>query len=429
MIRIGDFVDDYNVVAKRINNEGQLLDADDLVISGGPGKQKSPSIFFAGTKYLVAWQDDNSGNDQINAAFVDTTGIVSPSEGFTVSKAYNNQLYGDVAFDGTNYMAVWCDSRNHINMNLFAARFNDQGVLLDQQAIAITTGETDCLDPAIAFNGTYYLVVWEKGNDVFGARLTTAGAVLDPEGFAIYGDTLSQNKPAVASDGQNWMVIWEDGRNSLVEITTDIYGAVINSDGTVQQPQSIAIAAYQFDQFSPDLIYDSTNYIAIWQDSRAGNPDIPNIYGARIATDGTVLDNNGTGIIIDPVTPMMDPHVAFDGTNLMVCWTAGYYPEFGIKGARFSKDLVVQDAQPLALSTGTDNQHNSSICFNSEIFIILWMDYFDGTNYRIDMAKVAYRRNNCRNRNFCRRQRAPHLSGGGKRTAEAGIGHFFSLHR
>jgi hypothetical protein len=385
----GDLVADYNVIAKRINPDGQVLDSSGIIISEGLGMQKKPAVLFAGTKYMIAWQDDRTGNDQVDATFVDIDGVVTPAEGFTVSKGYNNQFYGDVAFDGTNYMAVWCDSRNDISLNIYASRFNDQGVVMDQQAIAVTTGTTDCFDPAIAFNGTNYLVVWDRGSDIFGARLSTAGAVLDQEGFVIYQDTLPQNKPAVASDGQNWIVIWEDGRNSLVENESDIYCAVVNSDGTVIQPQSIAIAGFQFDQVNPSITYDSTNYIAVWQDYRSGNADIPNIYAARIATDGTVLDNNGTGILIDESSPMTDPDVAFDGTNLMVCWTAGYYPDFEIKAERFSKDLVAQDAQPLVLSTGTDNQHNASICYNSEIFMILWMDYFNGINYRIDMAKVA----------------------------------------
>ena len=185
------------------------------------------------------------------------------------------------------------------------------------------------------------------------------------------------------------MVIWEDSRNTELEKETDIYGAVITSDGTVLQPQSLPILVYQMDQINPDIIYDSTNYIAVWQDYRAGVAGLPNIYGTRIAPDGTVLDNNGTGIVVDETSPMMDPSLAFDGTNLMVCWTGGFYPGYSIKGIRFNKDLAVQDPQPLALSTGTDNQHNVSVCFNSEIYMILWMDYFDGLTYRISMAKVA----------------------------------------
>jgi hypothetical protein len=386
---VGDIVLDYNVLARRINSDGQLLDTNGFTISGGSGIQKSPAVLFDGADYMVAWEDNRIGNDQIDAAFIDAAGVVTPADGFEVSKGFNNQLFGDIAFDGTNYMVVWSDSRNEINMNIFAARINDQGVLLDQQAIQITTGEVDCNDPAIAFNGSNYLIVWEKESDIFGARLSKAGAVLDPEGFAIYQDTLAQNKPAVASDGQNWMVVWEDGRNSSTEKETDIYGAVVTPDGSVVQPQSIPIAVYQADQINPDIIYDSINYVAVWQDYRAGIAGVPNIFGARIGTDGTVLDNNGTGIVIDETSPMMDPKLALDGTNLMVCWTDGFYPEYGIKGSRFSTELVLQDPQPLALSTGSDNQHNVSICYNSEIYMVLWMDYFDGLTYRIDMAKVA----------------------------------------
>jgi hypothetical protein len=205
----------------------------------------------------------------------------------------------------------------------------------------------------------------------------------------IYQDDFSQNKPAIASDGQNWMVVWEDTRNSSLEIQSDIYGVVVSSDGTVLQPQGIVVNSSQLDQINPDIAFAGTNYVAVWQDYRSGIAGTPNIYGTRIAPDGAVFDNNGTGIFIDETSPMMDPAVAFDGTNLMVCWTNGFYPAFSIKGIRFSQELVTLDAQPLALSSGTYNQHNSGIAFNGENYNILWMEYYLGLIYRIAIAKVA----------------------------------------
>jgi hypothetical protein len=286
-------------------------------------------------------------------------------------------------------MAVWCDSRNGLSMNIYAARINDQGVVLDEQAIPVTTGTSDCNDPVIAFNGTNYLVAWEKGNDIFGARISKAGVVMDPGGFVIFQDSYSQFKPAIASDGQNWLVVWEDGRNSSLEIQSDIYGAVVSPDGSVLQPQSIAISTAVFDQVNPAVAYAGGNYIAVWQDYRAGIAQTPNIFGTRIAADGTVLDIAGAGIIIDAGTPATDPALAFDGTNLLLCWTNGFYPEFTIKGARINTSFGLLDAQPLALSTGTSNQHNPCLAYNGENYTVLWMDYSDGLTYRIDMAKVA----------------------------------------
>jgi hypothetical protein len=61
--------------------------------------------------------------------------------------------------------------------------------------------------PAVAFDGTNYLVVWQDGRgtyyDIYGARVSRAGVVLDPGGFAISTATREQRMPAVAFDGTN----------------------------------------------------------------------------------------------------------------------------------------------------------------------------------------------------------------------------------
>src|SRR5437667_5198882 len=77
----------------------------------------------------------------------------------------------------------------------------------------------------IAHGPTVDLVVWsddrrggtsaydETGPDIYAARLDHAGRVLDVPGFPISKAPHSQLNPAVAFDGTNFLVVWQDFRD------------------------------------------------------------------------------------------------------------------------------------------------------------------------------------------------------------------------
>ena len=65
------------------------------------------------------------------------------------------------------------------------------------------------------------LVVWQDArvdtattnNHIFGARIGPSGQSMDTSSIAIAVDVNSQSNPAVAFDGTNWLVVWQDTRN------------------------------------------------------------------------------------------------------------------------------------------------------------------------------------------------------------------------
>src|SRR6185503_14221156 len=98
---------------------------------------------------------------------------------------------------------------------------------LDRGGFVIGSALREREAPAVASNGTNYLVTWMDYRDVnwniYGARVLGSGpaaeAVLDPGSLAIpvstHADT--QNSPSVASDGTNYLVVWRQAASERAD--------------------------------------------------------------------------------------------------------------------------------------------------------------------------------------------------------------------
>ena len=134
----------------------------------------------------------------------------------------------------------------HVLANIRSIRFagSTAGVptLIDAQTFLVSTAAVPEQDPAVAFNGTDYLVVWEDQRngpaaaDIHGVRLDQTGTVLDAAGIVIAQAPNAQVAPAVASNGTDWLVTWQDGRSGPGQ--DDIYAARVLASGTVADPSA-----------------------------------------------------------------------------------------------------------------------------------------------------------------------------------------------
>ncbi|MHC1776092.1 MAG: T9SS type A sorting domain-containing protein [Lentimicrobium sp.] len=369
----------FDILSSRITTGGLVLDPSGIILAGTENREEFPVLAFDGQQMLICRQEIRNTSD-IYGTFCDLQGNISPEDGILLSVGYNNQLFSKAGFDGTNYMAIWIDTRNDNAFDIYAARVSQSGTLIDQQAIPVVTGAGDCSYPAICFNGTYYLVAWEHGSDLFGARINTDGQVLDPGGFVIYQGGWTQSRPAIASDGQHWMVVWEDGRNSTgSDYHMDIYGTLISNDGTLLYPQGFPVIAFETDQKNSAIIYDGTNYVVAWEDYRAGFFGEPAIYGARITTGATVLDANGVALAENEDLAMNKPALAHSGGILMVCFTEeNYYEEIKVvKFVRFTPQMIILDNDPVAIDAASTSQDASAVVSFGDQFFIIWTDNTD----------------------------------------------------
>src|SRR5690606_11739804 len=126
---------------------------------------------------------------------VSGSGTVLDPAGFPISAANGNQRNPAVAFDGTNYLVVWEDTRLSATGDIFAARVSPSGTVLDAEGLSLSARFSAQAHPAVAFDGTNYLVVWDDGGatrNIYGALVSRAGAVLDSSAIAICTDPNDQ---------------------------------------------------------------------------------------------------------------------------------------------------------------------------------------------------------------------------------------------
>jgi hypothetical protein len=138
-------------------------------------------------------------------------------------------------------------------------------------------------NPAVAANGTTFLVAWEDQRNsgpgsasIYGTRVTAAGAISDPNGIAI--SPVGASTPAVAANGTGYLVVWVDGRN-VATTGLDIYGARVNSAGHVLDGSGFPISLGPNDQLSPAVTANGADSFVVWQDGR--DPPTARTFTAR----------------------------------------------------------------------------------------------------------------------------------------------------
>jgi hypothetical protein len=274
----------------------------------------------------------------------------------------NPKIAGDG--QGTS-LVVWSVNGDILGMRV-ANQINTNGVLLDPFVFPIASAAGDSSLPDVAFDGTNWLVVWSDsrgGNaDIRGARVSRAGAVLDPDGFAISTATNQQTRPLVHHDGSDWFVAWADQRSG--SITPDVFGARVTAAGTTLDTDGILVAR----PGTPTSVsHDETNWLIVFDRGTGGTST--GVFGARVGRDGTLRD--ATGVRLSPATGSQTSGVAsFDGTDWFVAWRDGTT----IHGSKYTEHLAPFVASPLVLSAATARD-SLAVAHNGSYWLVTWRDF------------------------------------------------------
>ena len=255
-----------------------------------------PSIAWNGTTFLVAWEDSRGATTDVWAARVDGSGNLLDPGGILLSTAPDGQYAPSVAWDGTNFLVVWEDFRSGSNYDIYGTRVSPAGSVLDPLGIPVSPAAGDQIRPAVSSNGTAFFVAWEDYRsgaiaDIYGTRITGPRCPI-PRASRSPRPRPTRRNPSVTSNGSDYLTVWTDSRTS----PTDIYGQRSSSTGTLLGG-NIAISTASGFQSAPAVAWNGSNYFVAWDDARSGAEDI---YGSRVDGSGGVLDATGIQVSASP---------------------------------------------------------------------------------------------------------------------------------
>jgi hypothetical protein len=349
----------------RVSPTGTVLDGAGFQIATG-APAELPDVAFDGTNYLVVWTVGEP-SPGILAARVSRAGVVLDQRVVTATGG----SYPSVAFGGTTYLVTW--TGGDTSADVYAARVGRDGTVLDPNPIAVSAlAGSNQRSEDVVFDGTNFFVAWgddrrSDDGDIYGARVSPAGAVLDPAGLPLYvstGDEGTAHLPALSFDGTNVLVLWQDGDFNFRHVS----GTLTSPSGAVVTPAGFRISTAANAQMAPVVAFDGTNHLVVWEDNRSGNNAI---YGARVNPAGTILDGAGFAISAPSRISAKDPAVVFDGTNFFVVWADVLDQQQTISGARVSPAGVVLDPANIVISTGEDRQ-TPAVAFNGTNYLVGW---------------------------------------------------------
>ena len=153
-----------------------------------------------------------------------------------------------------------------------------------------------------------YLVVYDKSvgandYDIYGRMVNSDGTPIGAE-FIIAAAPGCQQNPSVSFDSasERFLAVWEDQRREPTLYTSDIYGASIDANGhlvTTASGTNFIVASSSLNEYEPSMTYDSTNdrFLVTWYATDWAST--MGINGAFVTTDGALVSTaSGTNFLI-----------------------------------------------------------------------------------------------------------------------------------
>lgn len=301
----------------RLAANGTVLDPGGVLVEpNATASIYTPAIAgsAAGGAVLV-WQDLRN---QSTADLYGTTmgaggalGVVQP-----VSLSRRDQQAPSVARGNDGHVVVFRSGDSAASV-IAAQRFDAFGEVLDAQPIVVgNAGSTS--RPAVAFDGTYWFVCWNRGTQVVGRRMSTDGTFPDVTANVVLNGIVSNYGPDVASNNGIFLVV--AARPSTYPQNVFPWAArVRGSDGLLLDPTPLLVGSSY--AVAPRVSAHGAGFVVVYENHWSHDQTSATITRTLVDTNGVVGTPGGVAIATSSAWGAVD--VASDGNTALLVWASG----------------------------------------------------------------------------------------------------------
>ncbi len=273
-----------DIYGQRLNASGAAQwTANGVLVCGAANSQAIPQVTSDGAGGAIAvWADTRSGNSDVYAQRVNPSGVPQWTvNGVAISAASGDQLYARLVPDGSGGAVIaWMDSRSG-NNDIYAQAVSSTGVVQWTSGGLVICGASGTQSyPVIASDGAAgAIIAWgdfRNGTtyDVYAQRVNSTGAWMwTYNGTAVCTVSGDQRNAAIASDGAGGAIVtWEDTR--AASLTQDIYAQRMSPGGAAQWSSGgVPVRVGPNEAYTPVITSDGVGGAVIaWYDAGPARP-------------------------------------------------------------------------------------------------------------------------------------------------------------
>jgi hypothetical protein len=154
----------------------------------------------------------------------------------------------------------------------------------------------------------------------------------------------------------------------------EIYGARVAPQGTLLDTVPIPILVRENLQTMPQVSFGGGVFLVVWQDDYLTRY-VPHIAASRVNLQGKVLDPQGFQVSFGDSSEEW-PGLSFDGTNFLAVWSglkaAG--AGFGVWAARISPSGAVLDSPAVCLALDGVYKDDAAVGINGTNYLVVWTE-------------------------------------------------------
>lgn len=267
----------------RINSAGQVLDPGGVAVSG-PSTGATAATSAGGLQ--IAWTSDINGNNDVTTATVSVVNVAGPNR--TASTGAPMQLRPDIAMGSNGRMVVYQSSIAN-QTRILAQPLDAAGNPLTAEPVELQTGPVlnGPKSPAVAWNGSLFLVTWGTSSGIVAQRLQANGVKVDASPFVVMAQGFGP--PDAAAVGDTFLVV---GRRygSQPQYISAVGARVRGSDGVVLDPTPIWLGGGYVSR-PPAVVELGGRWLIAWHSNWSHDNSNADTGGVFMNTNGTLTSS------------------------------------------------------------------------------------------------------------------------------------------